>query len=245
VLRGDTLAGLATVPGNARSATVTTLSPGQPVTLVVEAHHGDDTVRSRPSNQVTPYTVPGSPTGLTITVTTSGSNSATINVDWNPGNDNGSPLTGHTIHITTSLGHDHTGQTGPTETSYAYPITCTNTPDTPCGGITIDVEIHATNDAGTGPDATTTRTYRPPPQITGMNCFVTSDRLLTCSVSFTGVATTINWSVNELDGRTSGTVPGFCLGGGGGTGSVRVTVSNEAGSDSRTDTYICPEGDIP
>lgn len=242
ILRHPSLTVLATASGAARSATVTTIDPGQSVRLVVEADFGTGTVRSQPSNQVTAYTAPGAPTGITISVTASGGTAAVINVDWSPGGDNGSPLTGQTVHLTTSLGHDVTDQVGPRATGYMYPISCTNTPDTPCGGITVDVEVHATNAAGPGPAATATRTYRPPPEITSMGCFVDVDWIVHCSVSFTGVATTINWSANELDGTTGGVLFGRC-GSGGGSGSVSVIVSNEGGSDSASDTFTCPGGE--
>jgi hypothetical protein len=238
VLRAGGSSGLATTTGT--WALVTTLPIGQPVRLVVEATNDGLVAVSQPSNEVTPYAPPGAPTGLSISVTRDGSSAAQLTASWAPGAANGSPITQYRFRISTSSHGSWGGTTSGTSTGRN--LQCSHTPTTVCGGITVTLEVWATNAAGEGPSATTTRAYIPPPQITSMSCEYTASnpRRALCTVTYTGSNVTIDWSHNQLDGRSSGLVSCSATT----PTRVDVTISNAGGSDSAWDTVSC-SGQVP
>jgi hypothetical protein len=255
ILNVDTGTVLATVAGTARAATVTTLAPGQSATLLVEADYAGTTVRSAPTDVVTAFTIPGAPSGVSVsaTVIPAGPLHLQITVTWNPGNANGSPITGHTVRLTTDRGHDITSQPGGNQSSTMFATPCDELPvaDPPCGGITINAEVRTINAAGTGPAATGSRTYDPPstpPQITQLRCIYAGfspefGRGADCSVTYTGVVTTIGWNTSLWDGQSSDNVSSGMFPCGPST-TIVVTVANAAGSVQAQRTVRC-QGQIP
>ena len=81
------------VGADAREATVAGLTNGTAYTFTVEAINAKGTGAPATSPSVTPFTVPGAPTGVTATA---GNQSA--HVTWTaPADTNGSPITGYTV----------------------------------------------------------------------------------------------------------------------------------------------------
>ncbi|HEY8475012.1 MAG TPA: hypothetical protein VIL37_20640 [Natronosporangium sp.] len=239
IRRADTGAVLATVPGTARSATVTTIAPGESVRLVVAADYGTTIVESEPTPVVTAFAAPGAPTGVAVEAVVTGG-VLRITVTWQPGNPNGSALTGHTVRVTSNRGHDLSTQVGGDQASAVFDARCDQLPvtDPPCGGMVVNAEVTPANAAGAGPTATGSRTYDPPsapPTITELFCEYTGNRSAVCTLTYTGVATVIDWNVNALDGKTAGRVG--CTPDG--RTVVTVTVSNPAGS-AEASTRINP-----
>lgn len=230
MLRADTLAEVAAVPRGATSAIVTTLTPGVSVSFVVEAIFGAASARSAPSGAVRAFTSPAAPGGVTLTLVSEKLTELTINTRWAAASDNGSPIIGYAVTISTDRGFQKTTQVGGLSTGSV--VTC----GTRCDGIRVDASVQAINAAGNGQSGAGTYTYAAPPVpvITTFVCARIDGGNMRCDVDFAGTAT-IRWALNGSPAGGPGDVKNitFACGDSNFIG-VDVIVSNVSGSDTES-----------
>ena len=131
-----------TASGLTSPITMTGLTDGDSYTFTVQATNAVGVgAISVPSNPVTPVTVPGAPTLVTVTPA-----NASATVTWTaPSSDGGSPVTGYTVVATDSTTPANGGQACAWTTG---PLTCTMTGLT--NGDTYTFSMSATNEVGAG-----------------------------------------------------------------------------------------------
>ncbi len=139
-------------PGNISTTTTSTtvtmtgLTNGQAYTFTVTATNAAGTGPGSNSNQVTPFTIPGAPTGI---IATAGNTVASVTFTAAP--NNGSPITGYTVFSSPAGGTD----TNVASTTLTHLITgLTN-------GQSYTFTVTATNIAGTGATSTASNSITP------------------------------------------------------------------------------------
>ncbi|MBS2025352.1 MAG: fibronectin type III domain-containing protein [Deltaproteobacteria bacterium] len=179
------------------SATVPGLTNGTAYTFTVVAHNAlGSSATSTPSNSVTPNsgpTVPGAPTGVTVTAAGVGA----VTVSWTaPGTSSGHPITGYTVTLTP--GNATTTTTG-TSASFSGLG----------NGTSVSASVTATNDIGTGsPGAgagTTWSLPSAPASVSALAGIASADVTWTASTSTGGTAIT-DYVITASPGITPVTV---------------------------------------
>jgi hypothetical protein len=232
VLRGDTLAEVATVPGGATSAIVTTVAPGTSLTVIVEADYGGVRVRSAPSGSVRVFTGPDAPGGVTVVLITEATTVLTVEARWGAAPDNGSAITGYSVTIRSDRGFQQTVQVAGL-TSGSVQVSCGSA----CNGIHVNATVSAKNAAGTGPSSAGAYAYTAPavPVITSATCEYTGNSHMFCDLEYTGTGS-IRWQLqgNAIPSGNDKTFVSMACGGITAPIRVTVTVTNVSGSDTAT-----------
>ena len=224
--------------------TVTGLANGDKYTFKVHAHNGKGTgPTSTPSNTVIPTSVPGKPTGISVT-----SENAAVKIAWTAPADNGTSITKYTA----------TGTPGGKSCTTTGALTCTVSHLT--NGTPYTYKVHATNGRGTGPTSTPSASVVPAsppttePTLTGTssgNGSITLDwkpvtpgkdggATITGYVTHAEIGTTVKATTNVAATATTATVSGLVNG-----TAYRVTVAavNSAGDGPpATSGEITPAG---
>jgi hypothetical protein len=130
-------------PVGSATATTLTIKPGDltygtqyAFTVVAVNDIGVASKPSDPSNTVVPFTKPDAVQNLNAATVTSAK--GTIQISWQPGSDNGRPIKEYAVTIGTT-----------TKKTSSLSMTWNGLAD----GATVNVSVHATNEAGDGPDA--------------------------------------------------------------------------------------------
>jgi hypothetical protein len=148
---------LVEVAGSARQASVT-VSPGTHRFTVTAIRDGDPYEVSAPSNPVTSSGRPSAVTGIVGHVSGNPDDTtATIPVQWNAAEDNGSPILHYAVVLTDSTGtqtRQVVGATSTTFTSICADVYCNPSP--------VTVRITAVNAKGEGPAASAPLPYDGP-----------------------------------------------------------------------------------
>lgn len=200
-----------------------TLEYGQQYAFTVVAINdlGTGSKSSPVSNTVVPYTLPGSP--VELDAETVGGQKGTVRVSWQPAADNGRLVTKYVVSAG-GRSQDVTNGTSVTLTGFG-------------DGQTVSVKVHAVNEAGAGPDATTTAktVAKPAVTITGGSGDYTSITVTfsvnngggtaTCSIKADGKTAKGSCSSLRVTGLTAGT-----------SYTATVTVTNAAGSTTANRT---------
>jgi hypothetical protein len=179
------------------------------------------------SNTVVPYTVPEQPPGLRANTVTN--QRGAIQVYWQASKDNGRPVTKYVVDAGGTK-RDVTGATN---------VTVTGLPD----GQNVPVTVIAVNAAGTSKPATTSAKTLAPPKFTGNTAESSGLHSISVSVTADGGGTTPTCTLTA-DGKTqNGSCGGLSIGGlwPGRNYPYTLTVSNAAGSDSRSGAINTPE----
>ncbi len=147
VVRADTGAVVATVGGSATQAIVSppAIAPGQTVSFRVDAVHGSEVRSSDPTAPVTAYSVPGAPSGVSVSMVSRTETEVVLDVTWVAAAANGSAVTGYDVTVDTSGGRSRSTSTSTTSARLTVP--CVDF----CHEQTATARVTATNGAGTGP----------------------------------------------------------------------------------------------
>ena len=201
------------------SCVLTGLTPDVSYTVEVQAINGVGAGPFASSNAVTPYTVPGAPTGLSGTA-----GNAQVSLTWSaPSSDGGSAITGYEVQDSTNGGSTWTtlsANTGSTTTSYSA-TGLTN-------GTAYVFQVAAINAVGTGAFSTTSSSVTPVATVPGAPTGL-SGTAGNAQVSLT-------WSAPSSDGGSA--ITGYEVSYGTSAGSLTSSVATGSTSTSYTVTGL-------
>lgn len=147
------------VEGDVRQASVTGIAPGTHRFTVTAIRAGDPFETSAPSNPVVTSGRPAAVTGIVGHVSGNPDDTtAAIEVQWNPAQDNGSPIVQYTVELTDATG-TQIHQVPGTVTTDSFTTSCATVY---CDPSPVSVRITATNAKGDGVSASAALPYDGP-----------------------------------------------------------------------------------